>query len=274
MTSMMTNRKNFHQRALLRRGLNTMAMLMAGFVLCSCNAHTGGRTVIDGDIVIYDPLEENNRRILAFNQKVDHVLINPIVKGYRTVAPKPVRKGVRNFLRNLRSPVTFANQVLQGDLKGAGDALVRAVVNTTLGVGGLFDLAGHEGIEYEPEDFGQTLAVWGVDHGPYLVVPVLGPSSLRDYTGYFADGFMDPLRWYLFNIDEEELYFAKVGVDYLDLRESLMDVLEDLEASSIDYYASVRSTYYQRREAMVKDLDASAVVAAPEIPDYDETGYE
>ena len=117
------------------------------------------------------------------------------------------------------------------------------------------------GLPYEQEDFGQTLAVWGVGHGPYLVVPFLGPSSLRDYAGYAVDTFADPLRWYLHNIDEEGWYYAKLGADYIDLRESLIDVLKDLEASSIDYYAAVRSTYVQRREALVNDQAPGAVSA-------------
>lgn len=216
---------------------------------------------------ISDPFEATNRAIFKFNNAVDDVLIHPVVKGYRFVIPQPARKGVRNVLRNLKSPTTFANQLLQGDLKGAGQVLVRAVVNTTIGIGGLFDVAGYAGIPYEPEDFGQTLAVWGVGHGPYLVVPVLGPSSTRDYVGYFVDSYADPLRWYLFNIDHEEIYYAKLGVEYLDLRESLLDVLEDLEKSSIDYYAAVRSIYYQRREALKDDLATTAAPSFDEFPE-------
>lgn len=213
---------------------------------------------------ISDPLENSNRAIFKFNNAVSHAVIHPVVKGYRTVVPKPARMGVRNFLRNLKSPTTFANQLLQGDLDGAGTVLVRAVINSTVGVGGLFDVAKEAGLKYEQEDFGQTLGVWGVGHGPYLVVPVLGPSSLRDYAGYFVDSYADPLRWYLFNIDEEEWYYAKLGADYLDLREDILDILEDLEKNSIDYYAAVRSTYYQRREALKNDEAATA------MPDYDD----
>ena len=204
-----------------------------------------------------DPFERTNRMVFAFNDAVDDAVIHPVVKGYRAVVPKPGRTGVRNFLRNLKSPVTLANQVLQGDVDGAGDVVVRTTVNTLLGFGGVVDIAGSEGIKYEQEDFGQTLGVWGVGHGPYIVVPFLGPSSLRDYSGYFVDMLADPLRWYLHNTNEEGWYYAKVGADYLDLRESLMDVLKDLESSSIDYYAAVRSTYHQRREALVNDQSAS-----------------
>lgn len=245
-----------------------LTFLVAAFAtlfLTSC-ASSQQDPMIVGNTVVEDPFEGTNRSIFAFNAAVDDAVIHPIVKGYRAVVPKPARNGLRNFLRNLKSPVTMANQLLQGDLDGAGTVLVRASVNTLIGVGGLFDVAGAEGIEYESEDFGQTLAVWGVGHGPYLVVPFIGPSSLRDYTGYAVDSFADPLRFYLHNTDQDGLYYTKIALDYLDLRDSFMDVLEDLEASSIDYYAAVRSTYYQRREALVNDENPEQ----SSIPSFDE----
>lgn len=242
-------------------------------VLAGCaSANDEKGKIYEAGMVINDPFEDQNRRVMAFNKVVDDAVIHPVVRGYRTVAPKPVRNGIRNFLQNLRTPVTLANQVLQGDIDGAGDVVVRGVVNTLLGVGGIFDIAGYEGIEYEPEDFGQTLAVWGIDHGPYMVVPFIGPSSARDYMGYFADSYADPLRWYLFNVDEELLYAGKFSMEYIDLRESLMDTLTELEKSSIDYYAAVRSTYYQHREALVHDNDngRKTQTSLPDIPYYED----
>jgi phospholipid-binding lipoprotein MlaA len=245
----------------------TVLTLAAGLLLTSC-ASTHNDEVARGSLQIQDPFEDVNRAVFAFNDVVSDAFIHPVVLGYRAAVPDPARSGVRNFLRNLKSPVTFANQVLQGDVGGAADVVVRAVVNTVVGIGGLFDVADSVmGIKYEQEDFGQTLGTWGVGHGPYLVVPIIGPSSLRDYAGYAVDSFADPLRWYLHNIDEEEWYYAKLGADYLDLRESLIDVLKDLEASSIDYYAAVRSTYYQRREALLRDNQAKAV------PDFEDEEY-
>ena len=216
-----------------------------------------------------DPFEGTNRAVFSFNQAVDDAVIHPVVKGYRAVVPEPGRQGIRNFLRNLKTPTRFANQVLQGDVEGAMTEIMRGLINSTFGIAGLFDFAQYAGLKHEGEDFGQTLAVWGVGHGPYLVVPFLGPSSLRDYAGYALDSFADPLRIYLDNIDESEWYYAKVGADYLDLRESLIDVLEDLEYSSIDYYASVRSTYYQRRNAMINDHDRGHQDDTA-LPDFDE----
>lgn len=220
--------------------------------------------------LIYDPLEEQNRRVFAFNEAIDDAFINPIVYGYQTVVPEPARKGVGNALQNIRTPTIFMNQVLQGDMEGAGTALLRGVINTIVGIGGIFDVAKYVGLEHEHEDFGQTLAKWGVDHGPYMVVPVVGPSSARDYVGIFVDSYADPLRWYLFNVDKEGIYFGKLGADYLNLRSDLIAILEDLEKSSIDYYAAMRSTYYQRRQALVNDQDPDASGYATDIPDYDD----
>lgn len=245
-----------------RNNLATILLVAgASLVLGACSTNSEYR---EGSLS--DPFESSNRTIFAFNKAVDKAVIHPVVKGYRFIVPEPGRKGLRNFLRNLKSPVTLANEVLQGDVDGAGKVVLRAVVNTLVGAGGLFDVAGREGYEYEQEDFGQTLGAWGVGHGPYLVLPILGPSSARDYAGYIVDSFADPLRWYLFNIDKEGWYYAKVGVEYLDLRESLVDVLEELEKSSIDYYAAVRSTYYQRREALVRDQMATAGDAGADHP--------
>ena len=242
---------------------------VSSFILCSC-ASTQGHQIHEAGIVINDPFEEQNRKVMAFNRAVDKVVIHPIVKGYRTITPQPARSGIRNFLRNLRSPINLVNQLLQGDLEGAGNVIMRAAVNTTVGVGGLFDVAGYEGIKYESEDFGQTLAVWGVDYGPYMVVPFIGPSSMRDYSGYFVDSFGDPLRWHLFNNDQEALYYTKFGLDYLDLRDSLMDTLEDLDDSSFDYYAAVRSIYYQHRQALIYDQSGMAQTEIPAIPYYED----
>lgn len=248
--------------------LKMVLVLGATGIMGACAASSDGS--ITSNQEISDPFEKSNRAVFSFNNVVDDAVIHPIVKGYRAVVPQPGRTGVRNVLRNLKSPVRFGNQVLQGDVEGAGTELVRTSINSLLGIGGIFDLAGYEGIAYEPEDFGQTLAVWGIGHGPYLVVPFLGPSSLRDYVGYAVDSFADPMRWYLHNIDEEEWFYAKLGVEYLSLRNDLMDVLEDLEASSIDYYAATRSTYYQNRESLVRDEANSIGGAAPQIPDFDD----
>jgi phospholipid-binding lipoprotein MlaA len=243
-------------------------ILLAGLGLSGC-ATTGQ----EASSQINDPFEEFNRGMFAVNDAVDQVLMRPVAKAYRAVTPKELRKGVHNILTNLKSPITFANQVLQGDFEGAGNVLLRTTLNTFAGMGGLMDVAAAEGIEDEPEDFGQTLAVWGMGHGPYIVLPILGPSSLRDATGLAVDTFADPLRLYLHNTDQEEWYYARVAAIGIDKREALLDVLDDLRSSSFDYYAALRSAYYQRRAALVND-ESPENSTAPVIPDYDDMDEE
>ncbi|MCL4678399.1 MAG: VacJ family lipoprotein [Alphaproteobacteria bacterium] len=265
--------KNTNEKGQVLSALRKYALVLcSGLALSACatneNAH-----IVEGDLEIYDPYEGYNRAMFSFNAGFDDVVVNPIVKGYRFVAPHPVRKGVRNFLRNIKSPVILANQLLQGDLEGAKNCVVRAAINSTVGLGGLIDLAGYNGIEYEGEDFGQTLAVWGVPHGPYMVVPFLGPSSARDYSGYFVDGMADPVRWYLFNVDKEALFYGKLTADYLDIRESVYDTLKDIRQNSLDPYAATRSIYFQSRRALVDDAKDGAF-GSPSIPNYDEDDQE
>ncbi len=255
--------KNFAKNAFLVSGV--IGVLSLG----ACASSQDHLVMSDDGSQIYDPLENTNRMIFGFNESVDDNIIHPIVKGYRFVVPQEARNGLGNFLRNLKSPVLFANEVLQGDIEGAKTVLLRAAINTFTGFGGIFDFAGKEGLPHQAEDFGQTLATWGLENGPYLVVPVLGPSTARDSVGYIVDGYADPLRWYLFNIEKTGIQYTRMGLGYLDLRNDLMDVLEDLRNSSIDYYASTRSIYYQRREALVNDENPDDAVSVS-IPDYDE----
>lgn len=215
-----------------------------------------------------DPFESSNRMVFAFNEALDEAVAEPVARGYRAAVPSPARKGVRNVLRNLRSPVNIANQALQGDVEGFASDTMRFLINTTFGLGGLIDVASDTGLKYEPEDFGQTLAVWGVGHGPYFVAPVFGPNSLRDHTGNMVDVIADPLRWYLYNTDNEGWYYGKTVVSFVDKREELLDALEDLRKSSIDLYAAMRSAQHQYREALVADRDGN-YGAGPAIPDYD-----
>lgn len=218
---------------------------------------------------VYDPLEGMNRAVFKGNDIADQAVLAPIARGYRAITPQLVRDGVRNFLRNLRSPINVANQILQGDIEGAAGDISRFAMNTTIGMGGLFDVAADTGLEYEREDFGQTLAVWGFDHGPYLVLPVFGPSSFRDATGLLVDILADPVRLYLHNTDQNEWSYARFGATAVSRREELLDALDDLRKNSLDYYAAMRSAYMQHREAEINDNNPE-FSAAPEIPDYDD----
>lgn len=241
---------------------------MAAFVSLSMGACSTANTSADaGDV--YDPMEGFNRAIFAFNDAVDTVFLEPVARGYRFITPQPVRTGVRNFLRNLKSPMQVVNQTLQGDLSGAGADVARFAVNSTAGVLGLIDVGNMIGLPYEQEDFGQTLAVWGVGHGPYMVLPIMGPSSVRDTTGLLVDSYADPLRLYLYNTHQEEWHYARLGLTTISTREELLDLLDDLQKNSFDYYAAVRSTYIQRREALVNDQDPE-LATSPSIPDFDD----
>ncbi len=231
--------------------LKKLSLALASFAVLGLSACASGP---DGEI--RDPAEGLNRGIFKFNDAVDTALLRPVAMGYRKAVPQPARQGVRNFLRNLKSPQIIANNLLQGDLAGTGNSTIRMLVNTTVGLGGLFDVAGKEGIKYEEEDFGQTLGKWGVGNSPYVMLPLLGASSVRDTTGLIVDSYADPVRLWATNTDNEGWYFAKVGVAALDKREELIDILDDMKKNSIDYYAAVRSSYAQRREALVRDESA------------------
>lgn len=216
---------------------------------------------------VYDPIEPVNRGILKFNNVVDDVVLDPAVVAYRAVTPKPFRTGLRNFVRNLKSPLYFANNLLQGDLPGAGNTLARTFINTLVGFGGVWDVAGENGIKEDTEDFGQTLAVWGVGPGPYLVLPLLGPSNVRDTAGIVVDGYADPLNRYADNVDKEEWIWIRRGVEGLVVKNDIYDAQKDLKKNSADYYAALRSASQQKRAADIAD-QSSAKAGNNPLPDY------
>jgi phospholipid-binding lipoprotein MlaA len=202
-----------------------------------------------------DPLEDTNRAIFDFNQVVDRNVLVPVAKAYRTVLPDPVRDSLRDFLRNLRAPLIFVNNALQGDFDLAGQTFARFTLNSTLGVGGLIDVAGRWGqLPYHEQDLGVTFGVWGIPEGPYLVVPLLGPSDPRDLVGQVGEGFGDPWNilvtgnpWTLYWIP-----YVRGGVSGIDQRSRYIETLADIERTSLDYYATIRSLYRQRRAALVR----------------------
>lgn len=241
-------------------------VLCAALTLSACAKSADPRTGMKAEIS--DPIEPVNRAIFAFNNVLDIILIEPAAKIYNAVFPGFVRDGVQNFMRNLRAPLIIANDLLQGDVGGAGTAAARFVINTTAGIGGLIDVAAMQGITHNPEDFGQTLAVWGMGDGMYLVLPVLGPSSLRDGAGMAVDAFADPLRIWSFNQGREWIYYTRNLVEGFDNRARLVSAVEDLRRNSLDYYAAVRSAYAQKRGSLVRDEGVNGTAAA--IPDYEQ----
>lgn len=226
----------------------------------------GCATQPTADSAVYDPLEPVNRGVFAVNEAVDKALIKPAAQGYVYVVPDPVRDSVQSFIRNLLSPLTIANNLLQGDFDGAVQATGRFMTNTILGAGGIADVATQAGNPWASEDFGQTMAVWGVGDGPYIVLPLLGPSNLRDATGYAVDTIGDPVRIWGVSTDHEELLWARNGASGVDRRSRLLDEVDDLRRNSIDMYATVRSLYAQQRAAAIRDQSNSA--PQPDFPEY------
>lgn len=242
---MQEERMSFRPRRLaLRQAFVALALLLAG--CASQPAKPGQAGEFD------DPYENANRAIFGFNLAVDHHVLVPVAKAYRAVFPPPARDSIHAFFRNLRGPIIFVNDVLQGEPHDAGDTLVRFVLNSTVGLGGFIDVAGRMGVAYHEQDFGITFGVWGVGPGPYLVVPILGPSDPRDLTGSVAEDFADP--WNQLASDNGFLYltFVRGAISGIDQRSRYLSTLADLERTSLDYYATLRSIYFQRRAALIR----------------------
>ncbi len=204
-----------------------------------------------------DPLEPMNRFIFGFNLILEDFIFRPVAYTYNAVVPDPGRTAISNFLDNLSSPIVLLNDLLQGEFGRAFDTTQRMLINTTIGIGGLWDAAAWMGIEEHREDFGQTLAVWGVGEGFYLVLPVLGPSNPRDAIGKFGvDSYLDPVNMWLDDEGEDELYWARVGMTGLVEYADIVEELDTLRETSLDYYAAIRSLYRQKRDADIRNAGA------------------
>lgn len=198
-----------------------------------------------------DPWEPTNRAIHFVNQGFDTLILRPAAEAYRIFVPPPIRAGIGNFLDNLLLPRSALYDLMQGNTALAGENAARFVINSTLGVGGIIDVATDMGINGRFEDFGQTLAVWSgtTNGGPYVVLPVLGPSNLRDAFGRAVDVFTDPFVYIL----GPEARIIRTAVSAVDSREQLIEPLDALKASSLDYYAAIRSAYIQQRERDIRN---------------------
>jgi phospholipid-binding lipoprotein MlaA len=214
----------------------------------------GCATVPSGKPDPRDPWEGFNRASYKFNDALDRAIAKPVAKGYKKVTPRVVRTGVSNFISNLGTVTTVVNDVLQGKVKQAGHDSGRFLLNSTIGLAGLFDPASAAGLERNDEDFGQTLGKWGVKSGPYLMLPILGPSTVRDTIARIPDQFTYPVNY----LEDDSTRYLIRGVDFLDLRAGLLDLEPQLE-KSYDKYAFIRNAWLQRREFQVKDGDVGDV---------------
>ena len=248
--------------------LRKLTIVIIYIVLLSLNANAGS----DGELVlkknqsekIKDCFEKLNRVTFSFNQGLDKALIKPIAKGYRNL-PTPIQKGTSNVVKNLSNLITIPNNILQGDFETAIINTGRLAVNTTVGLLGAVDVANKMGFpKYEKEDYGQTLGKWGVGPGCYLVLPVLGPSTVRDTAGSFAN-ILGGDPWYNASIHgnneflSEGVYITSKALNGINFRSDNLESLDNLEKNSIDFYASLRSLYLQDRENKIKNNQRGSI---------------
>jgi phospholipid-binding lipoprotein MlaA len=212
-----------------------------------------------------DPFEPTNRYIFEVNRALDELLLKPLAWWYRIGVPDPARERISMALANLRLPWTAVNDLLQGEGKRAYDAGARFVINSTVGVAGLFDVATDWGFPHHEEDAGQTFAVWGAPEGPYLMLPVLGPSNVRDGVGRAADYFGDPVNIVLDNNTTDAAGVARGAITGIDTRERNLETLADLERNSVDFYATIRSIYRQRRATEIRNGAPGSDYPAPSL---------
>jgi phospholipid-binding lipoprotein MlaA len=241
------------------RGLGALLLGLSGLALAGCASGPSPQA-----LAANDPFEPVNRQVFALNQQVDQHLFLPTVKRYLSL-PQDARDSVHNFLRNLATPTIFVNDLLQAEPARAGRAAVRFLINSSLGLGGLFDPATRMGFAYHGEDFGQTLAVWGAGEGPFLMLPLLGPSNPRDAAGLAIDTLIiDPTNYIHF---KQHLYWdgGRQYLNVLDLRSQSVDTLQGIERSSVDYYAALRSLYRQLRDSEIRN---GARANGKDLPDF------
>ncbi len=216
---------------------------------CAANQEPGAEP---DPYAVNDPIEPVNRAIFDFNMTFDQYVFKPVATAYRDYVPGMVQKSIRSFLNNLESPVILFNDGLQGEGKLAGDTFARMWLNTVLGLGGIMDVAGDLGIPFHDADFGQTFGVWGVPAGPYLVLPILGPSNPRDTVGFAAGVAADPFDGLMRKADAEYVSYGRAVISGIDTRSRNIDILDRIQSTSLDFYATIRSLYEQRRAAQIR----------------------
>jgi phospholipid-binding lipoprotein MlaA len=220
-----------------RLGLVAAILLMTG---CATTNQSAG---------VNDPFEGYNRAMYKFNDAVDTAVLKPVAKGYDAVVPDPISHGVSNFFSNLNDITVIINDLLQGKFNQAYRDTYRFVLNSTVGVAGIFDVAGLNGFTKNNEDFGQTLGVWGAEPGAYVVLPFFGPRNVRDSFGLVGDMFTDPVMY----VEGDDARLAIAGTRVIDTRANLLKAEKVLDEAALDEYSYIRDAYMQRREHLVYD---------------------
>jgi phospholipid-binding lipoprotein MlaA len=232
-------------------GLRAFALILLSLAASGCANAPAGQAD--------DPFESFNRKVFSFNQSLDHHAALPAATFYKSAVPGGVRDGLHNVILNIGLPVTFANDLLQGEFSRAGDAAGRFCVNTTIGVAGFMDPATDMGLSYQQEDFGQTLGVYGVPGGPYMVLPLLGSALPRDLVGRIVvDHYFSPLGY----VNYHGQYYVSITeriFSTVDSRARVIDKLRDIERTSVDYYAATRDGYIRRRDDQIHNRTSSDI---------------
>lgn len=210
-----------------------------------------------------DPFEPANRVMFEVNEVIDKAVLQPIAEAYRDLLPKPIRSGIRNVLGNLRTPTILTGDLLQGNLTRARETLGRFIVNSTIGIGGIVDVGRRYDVHGHSEDMGQTLAVWGVGEGFYMFVPLLGPTTARDLTGFAIDVYTNPQSLIGQGQILDVWNYTRIGMTVVDTREALLEPFDLVRKTSLDPYATLRSAYRQRRTFEILNKDGPGGPVAP-----------
>lgn len=266
-------------RRLVRGSERLIALVLAVFVLsatvdrtaAAADYRAGAEVALNHELLaqsaesdVNDPIEPLNRAILEFNEFVTALILRPLAEIYVMMLPDFALDAIHNALQNISTPVVLANDLLQWEPERAWDTTRRFFINSTVGIGGMIDVAEKMGIEGHTEDLGQTFAVWGVPEGFYLVLPIFGPSNPRDAVGKVLNSYLDPLSHWASNTDRDEINTARTLVGGVDEFSRVMDDLQKLKDTSIDYYAALRSIARQKRAA---DIANGAPKEGAPLPD-------
>jgi phospholipid-binding lipoprotein MlaA len=233
-----------------------LAMVVVGLGGCATRPPADDPDAVADYVQTNDPLEPTNRVFYAVNNGLDTVILRPAAQAYRYVVPGRVREGLHNVLANIGSPVQLANDMLEGKPRRAGDTTMRFVINSTAGLLGIFDVAKGWGYPAHDADFGMTMASWGVPEGPFLFLPVLGPTDPRDAAGFGVDIALDPFTWVggPHNTGLTVFNWTRYGLNAVDSRERVLDPVDQIKKTALDPYATFRSLYRQHRHAQIETM--------------------